>query len=178
MDRRREPGVTCPAVLRCRDVMDPFESVFETTRGKLFAYLLRMTRNGDTARDILQECARRCLEHYRGREITPPLLFAIARNLFVDHLRKASRLTLLEESHPDTLPSPERTAIVQDQFRRVLEGLQTLGQEERDILSMIVSSGLPYEEIARIQGTTVSNIKVKVHRARTKLRRYLEGRPT
>lgn len=157
--------------------MDHFEEVFETNKSKLFAYLLRMTRNGDTARDILQESATRCLEHYGGREVTASLLFTIARNAFMDHLRRTARLTVLDEGQPDTRPDPEHDAIVQDRFRRVLDGMQALHREERDILSMVVSSDLSYEQIARIQGTTVSNIKVKVHRARIKLRRYLEGSP-
>lgn len=154
--------------------MDQFEAVFETNRDKLFAYLLRMTRNRDTAGDILQECASRCLERYGDREVTLPLLFTIARNMCMDHFRKTSRLTLLDENHVDGLPNPEQAAIARDQFRRVLDGLQALGQGERDTLAMVVSSGLSYEEIARIQDTTVSNIKVRVHRARVKLRRYLE----
>ena len=157
--------------------MDPFEDVFETNKGKLFAYLLRMTRNGDTASDILQESAMRCLEHYRGKVITPALLFTIARNVFMDHVRRTARLTALDEQQPDTRPDPEHDAIVRDRFQRVLAGLQALTPEERDILSMVASSELPYEQIARIQGTTVSNIKVKVHRARIKLRRYLEVSP-
>jgi RNA polymerase sigma-70 factor (ECF subfamily) len=157
--------------------MDPFEEVFETNKGKLFAYLLRMTRNGDTASDILQESATRCLEHYGGRAITPALLFTIARNVCMDHWRRTARLTVLDEQQPDTRPDPEHDAIVKDRFQRVLDGMQALNQEERDILSMVASSELPYEQIARIQGTTVSNIKVKVHRARIKLRRYLEVSP-
>lgn len=157
--------------------MDPFEKVFETNKGKLFAYLLRMTRNGDTASDILQESAMRCLERYGDREVTPALLFTIARNVFMDHLRRAARLTVLDEQQPDTRPDPEHDAIARDHFQRVLAGMQALTPEERDILSMVASSGLPYEQIARIQGTPVSNIKVKVHRARIKLRRYLEVSP-
>jgi RNA polymerase sigma-70 factor (ECF subfamily) len=154
--------------------MDHFEEVFETNKGKLFAYLLRMTRNGDTASDILQESATRCLDHYRGKVITSALLFTIARNVFMDHVRKTARLTVLDEQQPDVRPDPEQDAIVRDRFQRVLAGMQALTPDERDILSMVASSGLPYEQIARIQGTTVSNIKVKVHRARIKLRRYLE----
>jgi DNA-directed RNA polymerase specialized sigma24 family protein len=39
---------------------------------------------------------------------------------------------------------------------------------------MVACSELSYAQIAQIMGTTESNIKVKVHRARVKLRRQLE----
>ncbi len=153
---------------------DSFEAVFEATRSKLFAYLLRLTRNGETAGELLQESATRCLQHYGDRAISPALLFTVARNAFTDHLRRTGRLTDLEENVPDEQADPERVAMVSERLGMVLKGFQHLSRDERDILAMVVSSELSYEQIARIQETSVSNIKVKVHRARLKLRRYLE----
>jgi DNA-directed RNA polymerase specialized sigma24 family protein len=40
---------------------------------------------------------------------------------------------------------------------------------------MVVSRDLSYQEIAAINGMSVSNVKVKVHRARLKLRKIFEG---
>jgi RNA polymerase sigma-70 factor (ECF subfamily) len=51
--------------------------------------------------------------------------------------------------------------------------MQELEPEERDALSLVVSSDLSYREIARITGTSEGNIKVRVHRARVKLKRML-----
>lgn len=155
--------------------MESIERVFEENRAKLFAYLLRMTGSADTAHDILQESVARCIEHYRDREITSSLLFTIARNALIDGARKAGRYASLEDSHADPHAGPEHSAIVMDGFRRVLKGLQRLSADERDILSMAVSCDLSYDEISRIMGTSVSNIKVIVHRARIKLKKHLEG---
>ena len=44
--------------------------------------------------------------------------------------------------------------------------------DERDS-SLVVSSGLPYQEIARIAGTSVANVKVRVHRARVKIKKIM-----
>jgi DNA-directed RNA polymerase specialized sigma24 family protein len=38
----------------------------------------------------------------------------------------------------------------------------------------VVSSGLPYREIARIAGTSEANVKVRVHRARVKLKKMMK----
>lgn len=163
-------------VVRYRDVMDSIVCMFEENRDKLFAYIFRMTGNSDTAHDILQESFTRCIEHYRGREVCSSLLFTIARNAIIDHSRKSGRYLSLEDCPADQHSDQEHAAIVRDSYQKVLKGLQTLGADERDILSMVASSGLSYEEISRIMEMSVSNIKVIVHRARIKLKSYLEGK--
>jgi RNA polymerase sigma-70 factor (ECF subfamily) len=59
----------------------------------------------------------------------------------------------------------------------VLAALQELDEEDRDILSLVVSSGLTYGAIAAIKGCSEVNIKVRVHRARQKLRQILPAEP-
>jgi RNA polymerase sigma-70 factor, ECF subfamily len=155
--------------------MHSIEHIFEAHRDRLFAYLLRMTGNSETAHDILQESITRCMERYRGRDVSPSLIFTVARNAFIDHVRKNGRYAELDDSHPDPGASQEHMAIVKDDFQNVLKGLQSLSEEERDILSMVAGGVLPYDEIAVIMAMSVANIKVKVHRARLKLKQYLEG---
>ncbi len=155
--------------------MSSMECLLDANRGKLFAYLLRVAGDSDTARDILQESVTRCIERYRDRDISLSLLFTVARNTFIDHVRKSGRNVVFEDLHADPRADQEHTAIVRDRFRKVLQGLQTLREDERDILSMVVSSDLSYEEISRVTAMSVSNVKVTVHRARIKLKKYLEG---
>ena len=51
--------------------------------------------------------------------------------------------------------------------------VQNIGFKTRDVLSLVVSSGLPYRDVARIAGTSEANVKVRVHRARVKLRKLM-----
>ena len=179
--RRKAPGepfsyspVTSPWILRYTCVMHPMETIFEENKGKLFSYLVRMTGDADVARDILQESFTRCMERYADREVAPALLFTIARNAFIDHLRRNSRYTGLKDEGRDTRADPEHALVTKDRCARVLAGFKRLSQDERDVLSMVVSSSLSYAEIADVMCLSVANIKVKVHRARLKLRDYLE----
>jgi RNA polymerase sigma-70 factor (ECF subfamily) len=64
--------------------------------------------------------------------------------------------------------------MVNEDYRRVMAGMQGLAREERDILSLVVSSDLPYRDIARIAGTSEANVKVRVHRARVKLKKIMD----
>jgi RNA polymerase sigma-70 factor (ECF subfamily) len=65
--------------------------------------------------------------------------------------------------------------MVREQYRQVLSAMQTLKTDERDILALTVSSQLSYRDISSIVGISESNVKVKVHRARAKLRQFIQA---
>jgi RNA polymerase sigma-70 factor (ECF subfamily) len=70
--------------------------------------------------------------------------------------------------------NPESNMAVREDYRRVLAAMQELAPEEKDVLSLVVSSDLSYREIARIIGISEGNVKVRVHRARVKLREMMK----
>jgi RNA polymerase sigma-70 factor (ECF subfamily) len=65
--------------------------------------------------------------------------------------------------------------MVREEYRQVLAAMQTLEADERDILALAVSSQMSYREISTITGISEANVKVKVHRARTKLRQIIQA---
>jgi len=86
-----------------------FDEVYDVYRPRVFAFLLRMTRNRALAEDLLDETWLRLVRH--AARLLPdtrlgPWLFTVARNLYWSHRRDA----LLEESFvPELLtlwPSP------------------------------------------------------------------------
>lgn len=102
-------------------------------------------------------------------------LFAIARNLHLHELRRdRSRPTLAldAEDAPELESlevSPERRATARRELAQVLVDLQALPEVDRAALLMRAEEQLPYDEIARVLGLTLSATKVKVHRARLRL---------
>ena len=134
---------------------------------------MRSTGDYYLSNDILQESFTRYLERYREEKPSPALLYTIARNAVVDGHRKQGRNTRQLDEQEPFLQNPEMHILVREDYRRVLAAMQELEQEERDILSLVVSSGLPYREIARIAGTSEANVKVRVHRARVKLKKMM-----
>ena len=134
---------------------------------------MRSTGNYYLSGDILQESFTRYLEKYGEERQNPALLYTIARNAVVDGHRKRGRDTQLFDEQEPSPNNPETHMMVREDYRRVLAAMQELGQEERDILSLVVSSGLPYREIAQIAGTSEANVKVRVHRARVKLKKMM-----
>ena len=157
--------------------MEKFRQFYTDNRERLFGYLLRKSGNHYLAADLAQETFTRYLERYRNHELSIPLLFTIGRNSFYDHIRRQPKLPALKEPPPETTSDQERLYIVREESRQVLDALQQLDEEDRDILSLVVSSGLTYGKIAAIKGCSESNIKVRVHRARQQLRLILPPEP-
>ncbi|GAH56031.1 unnamed protein product [marine sediment metagenome] len=63
-----------------------------------------------------------------------------------------------------------------ERFQQLNSALAKLSEEQRELLVLSRFQGLKYEEISKINGTTVGVVKVKIHRAINKLREvYFES---
>lgn len=153
--------------------MDRYRAFYAAYKDKLFAYLMRMTGDYYLASDLMQESFTRYLEHYSREPQNRSLLYTIARNTLFDHMRRYTPKPLLHEDRADCSYDQEHSLLVREEYRQVLSAMQELAKDERDILALVVSGDLSYREIASIAGISEANVKVKVHRARLKLKKIL-----
>ncbi len=153
--------------------MDKFGAFYAEYGKMLFAYLMRMTGDYYLSSDIMQESFTRCLERYTGQLPNASLLFTIARNALFDHARGRRRNTGSAEDLADGSKSQEDGFVVKQEYRQVMAAMQQLKQKDRDILALAISDGLSYRDIASIAGISVENVKVRVHRARHRLKKIL-----
>ncbi len=154
--------------------MNDYRAFYKKHKDKLFAYLMRMTGDYHLSSDIIQESFTRYLERYVHKPQNVRLLYAIVRNALFDHARAQKRNTQLEADQEAEIGNPEHTLIVREEYRRVLFALQGLEKGERDILALVASSDLSYRDIASVTGISEANVKVRVHRARLKLKGILQ----
>jgi RNA polymerase sigma-70 factor (ECF subfamily) len=130
------------------------------------------------ADDLLQETWMRIhqVRHtYRSGQPVLPWLYAIARNIRVDHYRKAYRSEGREQQMDAGYDigeiTPDRTAQTPD-----LEALlATLPESQREVIAMLKVSGMSLEEVARATRSSVGSVKQKAHRAYDKLRKGLSS---
>lgn len=153
--------------------MERFGQFYSENKEKLFGYLLRKSGSTHLAADLVQESYTRYIERYRHQELSVALLFTIARNIFLDHVRNRRPQVELADVPSGMADDQEHLFIRREESRQLLAALQQLDEEDRDILSLIASSGLTYREIAAIKHCSEGSIKVRVHRARQKLRAVL-----
>ena len=154
--------------------MNEYRAFYGNHKNRLFAYLMRMTGDYDLSSDIMQESFTRYLERYGKKPPNVPLLYAIGRNALFDHARTQRRNTQLEADREADGGNPEHSLLVREEYRQMLFALQKLDKGERDILSLAVSSDLSYRDIASVAGISEANVKVRVHRARLKLKGILQ----
>jgi RNA polymerase sigma-70 factor (ECF subfamily) len=151
-----------------------FEQFYQEFRGRFFAYLLRLTREPDLAGEIMQESFTRYLESYGDRPCEPRLLYTIGRNAALDTFRRRRRADAVDVETPDPEGDQEQRLVVKQNCRHLEQALDLLAPGERDMLLLAASGDLTYREIAEIAGISESNVKVRVHRARVKLRNLMK----
>ncbi|MBU0960326.1 MAG: sigma-70 family RNA polymerase sigma factor [Proteobacteria bacterium] len=155
--------------------MNTFREFYSDNKDRFFGYLLRRSGDHYLAADTLQESFTRYLERYGNGEFSISLLFTIGRNLLNDNSRRQRTTVPFEEERHKSTCDEESAFLVREESRRVLNALQQLDPEEIKVMSLVVSKGLSYKKIAELTGTSESNIKVKIHRSRLKLKKILRA---
>jgi RNA polymerase sigma-70 factor (ECF subfamily) len=153
--------------------VNTFKDFYNRQRQKFFAYLIRRAGDYQLACDIMQESFTRLFEKYTAEQFTPQLLYTIGRNLVLDALRKRRHNPSQTDDVEQPVDGQEHYLLVRDEYRQVLAAMRQLEDVERDLLALVVSSELSYRELAAMTGLSEANIKVKIHRARKKLRACL-----
>ncbi|MBN1906458.1 MAG: RNA polymerase sigma factor [Deltaproteobacteria bacterium] len=153
--------------------MENFQDFYKKQKNRLFSYLMRMTGDYYLSMDIMQESFLRCLEKYRDKTLNSSLLYTIARNVFIDFTRREKRKTALEQDTADQDADIENEYRVKQEYRRVINAMKRLDTDERELLALVLTEELKYTEIASIVGINEGNVKIRVHRARLKLREFL-----
>jgi RNA polymerase sigma-70 factor (ECF subfamily) len=153
-----------------------FHTLFERYAQDVYRFALYLSGDPSLAEEITQETFVRAwilVGEIRLGTVKAYLL-TIARNLYRAERTRASHQVSLQDTHLDPKPGPRAVAEGRLELAEVLRALQALPEIDRAVLLMHVQDGLPYATIATALGLSVAAVKVKVHRARLKLRRLCE----
>lgn len=109
-------------------------------------------------------------------------IYRIAVNLAKDHLKSKKRsevglpegLGAREAAFAGTLPAPDAAAIAGERTRLLERALATLSVADREVLVLKDIEELPYEELRQILGRPVTALKIRVLRARARLKRAID----
>ena len=159
-------------------------------RGRIYRYLLSMTRDPDAAEDLTQETLLRALR--AGGALREPAallswLYRLATNVFLDQVRADRRRPLADrEGRPDRetdpadeIPDPgprvDRLAEQAEMSACVQEYVSQLPPDYRAVILLHDEYGLTDREIAQTLGLSVATAKMRIHRGRARLRAALEA---
>lgn len=149
------------------------EALFAAHQAGLLRYLSRAVGHGETARDLTQDVFVRIVKS----DVLPSAdterrawIFRIARNLAIDHHRRAH----VRGPHTSDAPEPSRSAS-QDTSLEVTDALAHLDSIDRDVFLMREVAGLSYSEIGTACDLTPDAVRSRIHRARLQLREQLSS---
>lgn len=151
--------------------MIDFTALYESFAPDVYRFSFWLAGESAEAEDITSETFVRAWSRRNGirTETMKAYLFTIARNVYLTHRRKKDRHVPLEDVHADPAPGPDRVSESRLALGRVRGLLQALPETDRAAFILRVQHELPYAEIARVLGVSLTAAKVKVHRARKKL---------
>ena len=151
-----------------------------------FDQLVRLTGNEEDARDVVQDAylkAFRGLKHFRGDARFSTWMYRITANCASTHLTRRSKGRHDELSDDDSLlddrpeSDPEGMAEAGLLRDRLTAALADLPPILRAVVVLRDVYDLPHDAIASELGITESAAKVRLHRARRKLRERLFPMP-
>jgi RNA polymerase sigma factor (sigma-70 family) len=151
-------------------------------------FAVRLTAGDDNASDLTQEAmleAYRSLGNLRNPERFKSWLYGIMLNVYRSRLRdrKIAFFSLEAIMHglqffpaPFSTPvlTPEKIAEEKEQYQAVLNAVNALSPGDRDIILMFYYAQLSLSEIMRMMNLTAGTAKVRLHRARQRLKAVLE----
>jgi RNA polymerase sigma-70 factor (ECF subfamily) len=152
-----------------------FASLYQQHAQDVFRFAYYLSGNHALAEDIAAETFARALT--AGDRIqtdtVKAYLLRIARNLFLDVTRRDARLTELgpqEADITDPAPDPEAVAGSRLELEATRQAVMALSERERSALLMSAVGGLSHEQIAAALECSIPAVKLRIHRARLRLR--------
>ena len=164
-----------------------FDRLIEPHRRAIFAYIRRMVGNAMDAEDLTQEVLLKVhqnLAGFRGESAFLTWLYRIARNHVRDYFssrsvrarKREKSLETLRESPVSTLSAPDADASEEELRSQYESSLSALDFHLKEAYILRHQEGLSYHQIAVVLEISVSNAKIRVHRARDRIFETLRER--
>ena len=172
-----------------------FEQIHEAFRPKIQRYLIRLVGEPE-AEDLTQEVfvkVSRALNNFRGESQLSTWLYRIATNTALDRIdspsyQRAIQAQLAQDAIGDDeveiedqdvwtgekAPRLETEVMRQEMYECVWNRLEHLPANYRTVLLLSDMEGFTNNEVAEILGVSLDAVKIRLHRARARLRKDIE----
>ncbi len=152
--------------------VEAFNFLYERYQNKVYCFCVRMLGNRDIAKDAYQDIFLKVYDkrnEFKGDNFSA-WLFTIARNTCLNIIRSRKQYVELEEDYKTT-DSLRQSDIEMKEF--IEKSLMKLPLAYREVLILREYEDCSYQEMSEILNINVSNVKVRVLRARILMRKIL-----
>lgn len=156
-----------------------FDTLYASYNRRVFAYCVYVLTDRDLAEDVYQEVfvkAYQALHTLRDIEKEANWLFRIVRNECLNAMKarqRSDRRNVSIDNAPE-LPGENRNPDSSDAHEHLRRAIDQLPPDYREALLLAEFEGFSLKEVAAMTGATLSNVKVRIHRAKQKLHTILE----
>lgn len=156
---------------------DDFRVLVDRHQQSVFRFASGLVGNREEAQDVTQEAFLAAFVNLSGydssRAAFSTWLFTIARNRCLNLLKQRRPIALAEPDSIGDVASAD--PIVSRELSLQLDrALSALPVEQRSAFVLAEIEELPYDEIARIERTSLGTVKSRIHRAKQRLQSLLE----
>jgi RNA polymerase sigma-70 factor (ECF subfamily) len=163
-----------------------FDELYRRGAPRLRGFLLRLSGDGALADDLAQEAflrVHRARGSFEPGAAALPWIFAIARNVFLDHTRQAytrrsggdskEATAALESRQAPADTRGDETLAAQEMLGVVRTTLAALPVLQREAFVLLRFEGMSVSEAAQVLGATEGAVKIRAFRAYEALRAAL-----
>jgi RNA polymerase sigma-70 factor, ECF subfamily len=157
-----------------------FERLVREHQHMVYCVALSFCKDPASAEDVAQEAflkAYRSVDEMREPARLKTWLYSIARFTAIDWIRRRQRdpVRALPEGAARELPERPAADVKEERTVRVMDVIQGLKEEHREIMLLRYVRGLSYSQIARETGSTTSAVGEKLSRIRELVRQKLRA---
>ncbi len=150
--------------------MTDFNDLYKRYSSDIYRFALYLSGDKTKAEDITAETYTRALTSKSSIKsaTVKGYLLTIARNLYLESLRRRDKHTEIPTDYPDLNNDPGKAVSHITELEDVKRYLQSFPEVDRAAL-LLRADGIPYSEISEALDISITAAKVKVHRLRLKL---------
>lgn len=160
---------------------DHFEIIINRYKKSILNFIHKMLGDHDEAQNIAQDVFIKIyttLHRYKMQGNFQSYMYTIAKNLTLNHIKKAKRtlllssLTMQRDTHASLRHEEDQQNLLEQERREklLISALRSLKEDQRLTLILKVYLGFSYKKIADITGWSIPKIETLISRAKTQLK--------
>lgn len=154
-----------------------FGDIYEKYFRDVYLFILTISKNADVAEEITQATFFKALKEYKnfkGDKYMKSWLCQIAKNLYVDQMRKKKIFSLDEVKEAAAFTDIEESMIDRNDAISIYKILHCLEEPYKEVFTLRVLGELSFKEIADIFNKNDSWARVTYYRARVKIQELMK----
>lgn len=156
--------------------MQNLEEIYKENYELVYKYLLANCHDEDISEELTQETFYRAVKnisHFKGESKISTWLCKIAKNLWIDEVKKKNKREELDEKGTEI--TLEDTILSDENKIEIFKKIQNFNIDMRDVMYLRLSGDLNFREIGEIMDKTENWVRVTFYRGKEKLKEVNEN---